>query len=328
MRRSLGRHKVQDSNLAYFINQLENFDPTLHEPLISISWSRDIKLRPGISMANESTSFTRQGFGAPGSLTNAVAPAGGNMPWISKETNAIPNIQVNGEKVVLPLLTLGREVSYTSIELDRSQLTQQPIDVQQMNALNMSYQMNTDQMVYVGSSDVNATGLLNSASITAETVATGAGGSTLWSTKTPVEILADVNTLLKDCWSAAAFAVCPTGLRLPPAQFSYISSQLISSAGNQSILSFLKQNSIALQINGRELDIQPVKWLTGLGQSGNGSDRMMVYTNELNFVRFPMVPIRRETAYYQGIRYAAPYTWAFGEIEFVYPDTLRYADGI
>ncbi len=320
------RLRTRDSNLAYFINQLENFDPTLHEPLISVSWGRDIKLRPGITMANESTSFTRQAFGGPGSLTNAAAPAGGGMPWISKETSAIANVQVNGQKIVLPLRALAREVAYSSIELDRSQLTQQPIDTQQLLALNSLYQMNTDQMVYVGSEDVGATGLINSSLVTASPVADGVSGDTEWSTKTADEILADVNTLLHASWLASAYAVCPRGLRLPPAQYSYLCSQKVSSAGNVSILKFLKENSIALNINNAELDIQPVKWLAGAGV--DGADRMMVYTNDLQYVRFPMVPVRRETAYYQGIMFHAPYVWAFGEVEFVYPETVRYADGI
>ena len=87
-----------------------------------------------------------------------------------------------------------------------------------------------------------------------------------------------------------------------------------------------QENSIALNINGKELEIEPVKWLPGLGVGG--TDRMAVYTNEEDRVRFPMVPIRRETAYYQGIRFTAPYLWAFGEVEIVYPETIRYADGI
>lgn len=326
MRVNRGSRQTRDSNLAYFINQLENFDPTLHEPLVAISWARDIKLRPGISMANESTSFTRQAFAGAGSFSNAAAPAGGNMPWVSKQTTGIQTVQVNGEKLVKPLRLLAREINYSSVELERSQLTNQPLDQQQMNALNQMYQMNTDQMVYVGSSDVGATGLINDSDITADTVANGANGTPEWSTKTPDEILADVNTLLDNCWLAAAYAVCPTKLLLPPVQYSYLCSQKVSSAGNVSILKFLEENSIALKINGKPLDIQPVKWLANAG-SGN-ANRMMVYTNDLNYVRFPMVPIRRETAYYKGIQFFAPYLWAFGEVEVVYPETLRYADGI
>ncbi len=319
--------KTRDSALSYYVNQLDNLDRRLYEPLVSVSWGRDIKLRPGITMSNESTSFIRSAFAAPGSLSNpATASNGGNMPWVSAETNAIPGVSINGERLVKPLRLLAREVSYTSVELDRSQLLGQPIDAQKMDALNILYQMNTDQMVYIGSTDVGATGLLNDSGVTAGNVANGILGSPLWTMKTPDEILADVNTLLTAAWAASAYAICPSSLRLPPAQFSYISSQKVSSAGNVSILKFLKENSICLNINGKELDIQPIKWLPGRG--ANSTDRMMVYTNELDRVRFPMVPVRRETAYYQGIRFTAPYLWAFGEVEIVYPECIQYADGI
>lgn len=320
------RFKTRDSALAYFINQLDNLDKRLYEPLVSVSWGRDIKLRAGITMSNESTSFIQSQFAAPGSLNNPSGNAGGNMPWASAEGNAIPGISVNGNRVVTPLRLLAREISYTSVELERSQLTAQPIDVQKVAGLNTSYQMNTDQMVYIGSADVGAKGLLNSAQVTSGSVANGVGGSPLWINKTPDEILADVNTLVESAWSASGFAVCPGSLLLPPFQFSYIASQKVSSAGNVSILKFLEENSISLRVNGKALSIQPVKWLTGRG-SGS-TDRMVAYTNEEDRVRFPMVPIRRETAYYQGIRFTAPYIWAFGEVEFVYPETVQYADGI
>lgn len=299
----------------------------LHQPLFSTTYGRDIKMRPGITMSNESTSFIRSTFAAPGSLSNpATAAKGGNMPWVSAETTAIPGVSVNGALLTKPLRLLARELSYTSVELDRSQLTQQPIDVQKMSALNDLYQMNTDQMVNIGSDEVSAKGLLNSADVTAANVANGALGSPLWTQKTPDEILADVNTLLTAAWAASGYAVCPSELRLPPAQFSYISSQKVSSAGNVSILKFLQDNCISLTVNGSPLNIQPIKWLPTLG-SGDTA-RMVAYTNDLKFVRFSMVPVRRETPYYSGIRFIAPYLWAFGEVEIVYPSTIRYADGI
>lgn len=320
------RARTRDSLLSYYVNQLDNLDKRLYEPLTAVSWSRDIQLRSGITMGNESTSFIRTAFAAPGSLANSSGSSGGNMSFISAESNAIPGISVNGERIVTPIRLLAREVSYTSVELDRSQLTGQPIDTQKMDAFNTIYQMNTDQMVYIGATEVGATGLLNSSQVTAGVVANGISGSPLWINKTPDEMLADVNTLLNAAWAASAYAVCPSELRLPPLQYSYLCSQKVSSAGNVSILQFLKDNAISNNINGKPLNIQPIKWLVGRG--GSATDRMMVYTNTENNVRFPMVPVRRETAYYQGIRFTAPYLWAFGEVEFVYPQTLRYADGI
>lgn len=326
MKRFTNGFKTKDSALAFYVNQLENLDKRLYMPLTSVSFGRDIKLRPGITMSDESTSFIQSAFAAGGTMSNSNGVNGGNMPWISPETTAIPGVSIDGQKTVLPLRLLGREVSFTSVELDRSQRLGTPIDAQKADALNILYQMNIDQMVYIGSTDVQAQGLLNNSAITVSNVVPGVSNSTLWAQKTADEILADVNTLIESTWSAAAFAVCPSKLLLPPLQFSYIASQKVSSAGNVSILKFLKENSISLSVNGQELDIQPVKWLTGRGVAG--ADRMLAYTNEENRVRYPMVPIRRETAYYQGIRFIAPYIWAFGVLELPYAETLQYADGI
>ncbi len=161
------RFKTRDSALAYYVNQLENLDKRLYEPLTSVSWGRDIKLRSGITMSNESTSFIRSTFAAAGTLGSV-----GNMPFISAETTAIPGVSVNGQKIVLPLRLLAREISFTSVELERSQQTGQPIDTQKTDALNTLYQMNTDQMAYIGSSDVGATGLLNNADVVVDDVPT------------------------------------------------------------------------------------------------------------------------------------------------------------
>jgi hypothetical protein len=318
--------RTRDSALAFYVNQLENLDKRLYMPLTSVTWGRDIKLRGGITMSNESTSFIQSAFAAAGTLSQGNGSNGGNIPWISPETSEIPGVSIDGTKLTNPLRLAAREISFTSVELDRSQLLGQPIDAQKTDALNTLYQMNIDQMVYIGATEVQATGLLNNAAVTAGSVAVGASGFTQWITKTPDEITYDVNTAITNAWTNSAFAVCPSKVLLPPVQFAYIAEQKVSSAGNMSILKYIKENSIALEINGTAIDIQPVKWATGRGAAG--ADRMTVYTNEEVRVRYPMVPIRRETAYYKGIRYTAPYLWALGVMEFPYSETVLYADGI
>jgi len=318
--------KTMDSTLAYFVNQLDNLDRNLHEPLYSVTWSRDIKLREGVSMANESTSFVRTTFGATGALSSGSNATGGGKNFIAPGSNTIPGIDVNGERIVKPLRIWGQEVSYTSIELDRSQLIGQPVDAYKMKGMTIKYNMDIDEMVYVGDTDLGVKGLVNSTEVTFGNVALNAGAtSRLWTAKTPDEILADVNALISASWAATGYAVCPSDLLLPPAQFAYLSSQKVSTAGNVSILTYLEDNSISLRTNGKKLNIQPVKWLVGAG--AGATDRMVAYTNDGEKVRFPMVPVRRETAYYFGIRFSAPYIAALGEVEFVYPETVQYADG-
>ena len=167
------RFRTKDSTLAYFINQLDNLDTKLYEPLFSTTWQRDIKLRSGITMANESTSFMRSNFGSVGTQKAT------GKPWLNPNSNTIPGISINGERVVTPLRLLAMEVSYTSIELERSQLLGQPIDTQKYDAMNAMQQMSTDEMVYSGDTDTGSTGLLNSPLITTGAVANGAGSSVM-----------------------------------------------------------------------------------------------------------------------------------------------------
>jgi hypothetical protein len=316
------RSNTFDSVLAFYVNQLDNLDKRLYEPMVSYKWGRDIKLRTGITMANESTSFIRSMYASVGGMS-AVG-----KPWISPSTTTIPGITINGERIVTPLRLLGQEISYSSVELERSQLLGQPIDKTKFDALTTIYQMCIDEQVYIGDVTTGSQGLFNSSQVTVVgATADGTGSSALWSTKTPAQILRDVNQAIAAAWAASGFAVCPTKILLPPAKLAYLSSQLISTAGSNSILKFIEDNSIALRENGQKLDIQASKWLTNRGVGG-AIDRMCVYTNEENRVRFPMVPVRRETPYYLGIKFNAPYIWAMGDLEIPYPDTIYYLDGI
>ena len=310
--------KTNDSTLAYFLNQLTALDTRLHEPLYSVTWGRDINLRSGISMANESSTFIRSNFASVGTQSAT------SRPYITSNTTAIPGITIDGEPVTTPMNLLGYKLAWTSVELERSQLTGQPIDKAKFDAMQSMYQMNVDGQVYTGGGGHE--GLVNSSLITVGTVATGSGGGTAWAGKKPEEILADVNTLITGAWQASGYAACPEKLLLPPENFAYISTQKVSDAGSVSILTYLEDNSISLRTNGRKLEIVPVKWLSQRGAGNTG--RMVAYTNRENFVRFPMVPIRRETPYFQDIMFVSPYIWAMGGVEFVYPETVRYADGI
>lgn len=315
-----------DSTGAFLIGELERLDQTLHEPLFNVTWGRDIDLREDVSIADEVSSFTNSTFATPGT------PNSQGKNFIGKNSNAIAGPALDIGKTSSPLYLWGIEVSYTIPELLSAQQLGRPVDAQKYQAMQIKYQMDIDEMVYIGDSDLGKYGLVNSNLVTAASVATGTSGYTQWTEKTPDEILEDVNSLLETCWRAAAYAVCPSKLLLPPAQFAYITSQKVSNAGNISILQFLKNNCIALTINGKELDIQPCKWLVGhgtpLGSPAVASDRMVCYTQDKNRVRYPLVPLQRTPLEYRSIYHLTTYFGRLGVMEIVYPETMYYADGI
>lgn len=313
--------RTVDSTGAFLIGELERLDQNLHDPLVAVTWSRDIDLREDVTMADEVSSFTNSSFASSGTLS-----AGGKA-WISKDANSITGIALDIAKTTSPLTLWGMELKWTIPELESAMKLGRPVDQQKYTAMQLKHQMDIDEQVYIGDTDLGQYGLLNSTRVTNSTnVVAGASTHTDWARKTHDEILADVNELLTSVYLSSGAALVPTHLRLPPIQFSQLVSRKVSDAGNMSILEYLRINSLCNAANGRPLDIQPIKWLTGRGVSG--ADRMIAYSKDKERVRFPMVPLARTPLEYRSLFQITTYYGRLGAVEFVYPETIGYRDGI
>ena len=306
--------KTVDSSGAFFVGELERLDQTMHEPLADVTWTRDIQLRSDVSIADETASFTNSLFGAAG------GPAGSGKSWVGKNTDAIAGIALDIGKTAQPLSLWAMQIGYTIPELESAKQVGRPVDSQKHAGLLLKHNMDVDEQIYIGDDILGVTGLLNSSKVGATNV------NKSWKTATADEMLDDVNLILYNAWVASAFAVCPSKLLLPPEQFGYAVTRKVSEAGNISVLEYIKNNSIATAKNGRPLDIEPSKWCVGRGVGG--TDRMMCYTQAENRVRFPLVPLQRTPVEYRDLRQLTTYFGRLGVVEWVYPETAFYADGL
>jgi hypothetical protein len=317
-----------DSAGAFLVGELERLDPMIHEPLVDMTWDRDIDLRTDVTMGDETSSYTTSTFAS----TGGASPSG--ISWAGKETTTIPRILVDIDKKVNPLTLWTETVSYTITELLSAQQLGRPIDTQMLAGLNLKHQMDTDQMVYVGDPTISATGLINAALVSnTGNVAAGAATSLPWITKTPDEITADFNELLVSVWAATGYKAPPKNVLIAPNPFGYIATTKVSEAGNISILEYVKQNNVFTAQKNIELEIYPVKWLDKANLNGPGGaaatyDRMAAYTRYEPYVRYPMVPLQAMQPQYQGIWINVPYYGRLGRVETVYPETIGYRDGI
>src|SRR5574343_1475563 len=100
-----------DSTGAFYIGELERLDQTLHQPLVAVTWGRDIDLREDVSMADEASSFTNSTFAAAGSISTS------GKNFVGKTTNAIPGMGVDIGKTAAPLYLWAMELGYTIPEL-------------------------------------------------------------------------------------------------------------------------------------------------------------------------------------------------------------------
>lgn len=306
--------RTVDSSGAFLVGELERLDQTMHEPLASVTWTRDIDLRSDVSIADETSSFTNSTFAAAG------GPSGSGKAWVGKNTDAIQGIALDIGKTASPLTLWAMQIGYTLPELESALKVGRPVDAQKHAGLTLKYNMDVDEQVYIGDAQLGLEGLVNSSKVGATNV------STTWATATPKQILDDINLVLNNAWVASGFAVCPDKLLLPPQQFASLTSRVVSDAGNISILEFIKINCLAMSVNGKPLDIQPSKWLVGRGVSNK--DRMVVYTQSETRVRMPLVPLQRTPLEYRDLRQLTTYFGRIGAVEWVYPETAYYADGL
>ncbi|MEL0553478.1 DUF2184 domain-containing protein [Raoultella lignicola] len=303
-----------DSSGAFLIGELERLDQTLNLPLTSQTWSRDIQLREDVSIADEISSFTNTTFAAAGT------PNANGKNWISPLATAIAGINVDIEKKGFPLELWGMELGWTVIELNAAAQVGRPIDTQKYDGMQLKWNMDTDEQVYIGDTAKGAKGLLNLSQVTPT------NATKTWATSTADEIRASINQVLSNAWARSAYSKVPEDLLIPPEQYSFIASTIVSTAGNQSLLTYLETNTIAYHQNGKPLNIRPVKWMKGRGVGG--TDRMVAYTNDKKFVRFPMVPLQSVPIQYRGLYQLVTYYGKLGAVEPVYPETLNYMDGI
>jgi len=306
--------RTVDSSGAFLVGELERLDQTMHEPLASVTWTRDIDLRSDVSIADETSSFTNSTFAAAGGA------AGNGKSWVGKNTDAIQGIALDIGKTASPLTLWAMQIGYTLPELESALKVGRPIDAQKHAGLTLKYNMDVDEQVYIGDQQLGLEGLFNSSKVGATNV------NKNWATATPKEILDDVNLILNNAWVASGFAVCPDKLLLPPLQFGSLTTRFVSEAGNISILEYIKINCLAMATNSKPLDIQPSKWAVGRG--AGGTDRMMAYTQNENRVRMPLVPLQRTPVEYRDLRQLTTYFGRIGAVEWVYPETAYYADGL
>lgn len=306
-----------DSAGAFLLGELERLDQTLNMPLAEVSWSRDIELREDVSMGDEVSSFTNSDFAAAG----GASPGGKN--WIGKDTTTIKGLALNINKTANPLTLWGMEIGYTLPELESAQKVGRPVDAQKIEGMNLKLQMDIDEQVYVGDSVLGYTGLVNNANVSLANAVTGAWSNPATTADT---ILNDVNVALGRAWTSSAYKYVPTDMLVDPLSFAQLVSRKVSTAGNVNILQYLKDNSLSMAQNGRPLNIRPVKWLLGAGTSG--ANRFIVYTKNRRLVRFPMVPTQRTPLEYRGIYQLTNYFCRLGVVEWVYPETGAYTDGV
>lgn len=309
------------SGQAFLVSELEKRDTLVRTPLTSYTYTRDIPIRVGGGWA-EFVSAMGVGYGVTGGSGDGIVTAG--------SADGIPMVQADFGKDLWKthMISVGTRVFW--IDQMRGNMTGRNMDTLLRDGVRMTYDKHMDENVYVGFAAYGSTGLLNNADVTVTNAATGAGGSATWVTKTPDEILKDVNDAILAAWAASEYDLdaIPNHIVLPYEQYNYIATTKVSQLAEKTILTFLLENNVA-KVNGGDLFIGATAWADGAGVGG--ADRMVVYCNKERYVAVDeLVPLTRAmtTANAERFSYDTAYAGNVSEVETFYPMTMIYVDGI
>ena len=311
------------SGQAFLTSELEKRDMMVRTPLTSFTYNRDLPIRVGGGWA-EFVSAMQVGYGITGGSGDGIMTAA--------SANGIPMIQADFSKGLFKthMIAAGTRVQW--IDMQRGNMTGRNLDSLLRDGLRMTYDKHMDENAYVGFAAYGTTGLLNNPdALVTDAAATGSSSGTTFKSKTPDQILQDVNDAILTAWEQAEWDLdaVPNHILMPYEQYNYLATTRVSELAEKTILKFLLENNVAKQ-NGSDLFIGATAWCKGAAADGS-DDRMVVYCNKERYIAMDeLVPLTRAmtSPNTQYFCYDTAYAGNVSEVEVFYDQTIVYVDGI
>jgi hypothetical protein len=309
-----------NSGMAFLNGELEKRDPRLLDPLKSIWWPRDIFPKTGGGWVD----YTSQYF-----VDYASTGGANNSGIIGSETNDIPIMQANVGKDIWQVFTFANIMRVPFVDQQKLMGIGRSLDNILDDGIRLNQNKSMDSTLYLGFQNENVPGLVNNSNVTIIDAPIGASGFATWAKKTPVEILNDINQVLYTTWENSGFDLSGMAnhVLVPIPQYALL-QQIVSTAGNQSILKYVLENNIGVN-QGVDVFIGPLPFCAAAGTGG--VDRMVAYVNAENRLNFDYtVPLSRVMTQpnVQQMAYETAFTSKWSQVKFLYYPTVVYMDGI
>jgi hypothetical protein len=307
------------SALAFLIPQLAHIEPQIYQV-------RYPEIRyPGLVPVDTSANAW-----AP-SVMYFSGDIVGSAKWASSNAADVPLADVTRSQFATPvhMATIGYE--YNDEELAQAKMLDIPITVDKGVAARRIAERFIDDVAMTGNVEKSFTGLFNSPFVTVVACPVVAG-SALWSTKTPAQILTDVNGILTGIYTGSNTVEMADTLLVDVFNYAWLAVTPFNQFSAMTLLEYIQKSNIYTVETGLPLRIRGVR---GLDQAGAGStsvapiSRMIAYTNDKDVLRLHMpMPFQfgnaREKAAWV---FEVPGRFRLGGVDVRRPGAFRYMDG-
>jgi len=299
------------TGLAFLVSQLEFIEPKMYKKkykAITYTLLIPISTQAG-EWATSITYFFMDG--------KAIAQ------FVGTKSLNVPIAEIGVDKVTVPVELAATGYEYSDEELRQAIHVGVPLTAEKANVARRAYEELLQRTSMSGDTEHDLPGFINNSNVTAATVI-NPGSGTEWVNKTPTQILFDINDLMGDIFVDTLQVESADTLALPTAQWNYIATTARSDQSDMTILKWLVANSPYLS---SEADVIPTSEFAGAG--AGSTDRMMAYTKDIDKVVFHIpMPLRFSQPQRKGRGFEVPGEFKCGGVEFRYPGSARYGDGI
>lgn len=306
---------------AFLASELEKLDPKISQPLYSVTYPRDVRVKVGGGWIDVLSKLYLD-YGINGGSGDGAITAGG------ANTGNVIQAQFGKDSWKTHIYTSILRIPF--VDMQRQQLIGRSLETLLTDAIRLNYDKHQEQNVYTGFKTYGTTGLINNPDVVTSGVKATSAGKTKFKDKTPDEILYDFNAAILAGWEAAEHdnSAIPNHILIPYEQYAYIQTTKVSELADKTIMQFLLDNNVA-KLNGGDLEIGATNFCKGAG--ADGTDRMVVYVNNDKFVAIEeLVPLARTMTQpnTDKLSYDSVYLANLSELELFYTQPITYWDGI
>ena len=233
-----------------------------------------------------------------------------------------PRVDIYGEEKAVKVKGIGDSYGYSIKEIRASQRTGKNLDQRRAITARRAHDEMMNRMALKSNTADGTFGLLDFPGITEVTLqADGTSSSKTWASKTPDQIVRDINDLVNAVMEPTSAREVPDTLLLPIAQYNDLASRRIGEAGEKTLMRYILDNSPY---------IKRIDWLSELKNFGaGGTNRALVgrFDEEHLTLEIPQ-PFEQFEAQQEGMEFTIPcHSECAGTIIY-YPLAFAFADGI
>lgn len=301
---------IEDANeSAFFLRELESIESRTYDTKYkTLKYS---KLLPVDTSDNAGASTT----------TYQKFTKIGVAKIIADYADDAPRVDTYGEEVTTKIYRVGDSFGYDRQEIRASKMAGKSLDMRRADTARRAVEEKLNSIAFSGESDYNIPGFIDYPGITEYTVPNGAGGDTEFTTKTPDEIITDLNGIVTAVFSTTNGIEVPDTMLLPIDQFEYIKNTRMTGDATKTILTFFLENN---------QHIKMVDWLVELdGAGAAGSDRMMVYPRNRDTLAYKIpLPYTQLPPQQKGYGFEILTETRTAGTVIYYPQAVAFADNI